>query len=136
MIIHDSTTISELREEFSRHFPYLKLEFFEFDPNSGKAFSKKNLITNDRKTLGEIRHIHFSGPISIDGHQKVGTLEKNFREQFGMYVQVFRRSGKRWLETTITDQWTLAEQNRQGEEMSRSTIESNQVDFDEYHEQQ
>jgi hypothetical protein len=34
-------------------------------------------------------------------------------------VQVFRQSGRVWLETTRTDDWTLAEQNKQGEELSK-----------------
>jgi hypothetical protein len=33
-------------------------------------------------------------------------------------VQVLRKSGKAWLEATITDGWTLEEQNIQGEDLS------------------
>ena len=46
-------------------------------------------------------------------------LEKKFREVFGLGIQVFRKSGKAWLETTLTDNWTLEEQNRQGEALSK-----------------
>jgi hypothetical protein len=35
-------------------------------------------------------------------------------------VQVFRKSGKVWLETTVTDGWTLEEQNLQGEALSNT----------------
>ena len=50
----------------------------------------------------------------------VTELETMFRENFGLYVQVFRRSGKLWLETTATDSWTLTVQNDQGKELSDS----------------
>jgi hypothetical protein len=47
----------------------------------------------------------------------VEELEKSFLVKFGLNVQVFRKSGKSWLETTITDKWTLEKQNTQGEEL-------------------
>jgi hypothetical protein len=45
----------------------------------------------------------------------VSELEKSFTEIYGLYTQVFRKSGNIWLVTTITDNWTLNEQNQQGE---------------------
>ena len=48
----------------------------------------------------------------------VTELERQFRELYGLHVLVFRKSGKVWLETTVTDGWTLAEQNNQGEALS------------------
>jgi hypothetical protein len=32
---------------------------------------------------------------------------------------VFRKSGKTWLETSVTDDWTLKRQNEEGMELSR-----------------
>lgn len=46
----------------------------------------------------------------------VTDLEQSFNTIYGLGVQVFRKSGKIWLETTVTDGWTLEEQNRQGED--------------------
>jgi hypothetical protein len=45
-------------------------------------------------------------------------LECLFEDQFGLFVQVFRRSGNLWLETTVTDSWSLQKQNEQGKELS------------------
>lgn len=117
--IHDSDTLFEIQQLFSKHFPYLKLEFFQIDPTTEHPFSKENLITNTNQLLADVRHVHRAGHISINGHQKVSTLETHFREGFGINVQVFRKSGKVWLETTATDAWTLSEQNKKGEEMSQ-----------------
>jgi hypothetical protein len=36
-------------------------------------------------------------------------------------AQVYRKSGKIWLETTVTDSWTLEEQNKQGESLSKNS---------------
>ncbi|HET6225550.1 MAG TPA: hypothetical protein VFF27_04670 [Bacteroidia bacterium] len=118
LLIHDSYKLSEIQEEFSKHFPYLKLEFFNLDPTkSTQMFSKQNLITQLHKTLAEVRHIHTAGHLSINGHQKVSTLEKHFAKDFGINIQVFRKSCNNWLQTTATDEWTLSEQNKIGEEM-------------------
>jgi hypothetical protein len=135
LIIHDSYTLKEIQEEFSKHFPYLKLEFFEFAPGEKKIFSKENLITATDKTIGETRHLHIPGHLSINGHQKVVTLEDHFRDNFGMDIQVFRKSGNTWLQTTNTDHWTLSEQNRKGKEMENSVKEQVAVDFEQYYEQ-
>jgi hypothetical protein len=48
----------------------------------------------------------------------VQDLEQLIWDAFGLSVQVFRKSGNLWLETTVTDQWSLAYQNEQGRELS------------------
>ncbi len=135
IIIDDNHKLCEIQEEFSKHFPYLKLEFFEFAQGEQKIFSKKNLIPDTTKTLGQIRHIHYPGHISINGHQKVSTLEELLMKNFGIAVQVFRKAGNTWLQTTATDNWTLSEQNKKGEEMNIVLKEEIANDFDQYHEQ-
>ncbi len=44
----------------------------------------------------------------------VSELEQLFLTKYGLNAQVFRRSGNLWLQTSATDHWTLAEQNRKG----------------------
>ena len=133
--IDDSSKLCEIQKEFSKHFPYLKLEFFGFEPIEEKIFSKENLISDTNKTLEEVRHVHRPGHISINGHQKVSTLEQHFRENFGINIQVFRKSANTWLQTTATDNWTLAEQNKKGEEMNSAVKEEATDNYDQYHEQ-
>lgn len=125
--IHDSYTLSEIQETFSKHFPYLKLEFFNVDPVKGGKFSKENLITQTNKTLAEVRHLHRAGHLSINGHQKVSTLENHLANDFGINIQVFRKSGNSWLQTTSTDEWTLSEQNNMAKEMEKCLSEKNEI---------
>lgn len=135
LIIHDSFKLCEIQEEFSRHFPFLKLEFFSFAPGEKKVFSEKYLIRDTNKSLGDVRHIHNFGHLSINGHQKVSTLELNFLKIFGIDIQVFRKSGQVWLETTHTNDWTLTEQNRKGGELEEELSERTAKDYEEYYEQ-
>jgi hypothetical protein len=39
-------------------------------------------------------------------------------QEFGLCVQVFRKSGNHWIETSLTNSWTLEQQNREGFELS------------------
>ena len=66
------------------------------------------------QTIKQVRTVHTEGELGIDAHLKVSTLEDLFWERFGLNVQVFRLSGNLWLQTSSTDQWSLAEQNRKG----------------------
>lgn len=118
IIIDDSTRLVEIQKEFNTRFPYLKLEFFAFEPDEAKRFTKENLIQNTSQTLGEVRHVHIPGHIKIEGRQKVKTLEDDFRSRFGLNVQVFRKTGNSWILTSATDNWTLDEQNKMAMEMS------------------
>lgn len=53
---------------------------------------------------------------------KVSELEKLFKDKFKLAVQVFRKSGNLWLETTMTDNWSLLQQNNHGREISTNKI--------------
>ena len=62
----------------------------------------------------------------------VADLEKAFMNKFGLLTQVFRRSGNIWLETSITDGWSLKQQNDLGREITtgKNTGEEKEEDFD------
>ena len=116
--INDNRKIFAIQEEFNALFPYLKVEFFS-KPHSIGGGSPKKLVKHNSKTLGECRTIHNKGSITITPNMTVADLEQNFSDVYGLGVQVFRKSGKVWLETTVTDGWTLEEQNKQGAELSK-----------------
>lgn len=117
--INDHRKIYAIQEDFNKLFPYLKIEFFAKPHTSGGQSSKKYMKSSS-KTLGECRTIHNKGSISISPEMTVDELERRFMDVYGLSVQVFRKSGKVWLETSVTDGWTLAKQNAQGEELSAS----------------
>lgn len=115
--INDKRKIYAIQEEFNEQFPYLKIEFFS-KPNKPGGSSSAKLIKSNTKTIGECRTIHNKGVVTITPGMTVSDLEQSFRDVYGLSVQVFRKSGKVWLETTVTDGWSLEEQNRQGESLS------------------
>jgi hypothetical protein len=116
--VNDRRKIFAIQADFNKMFPYLRIEFFVKPHEPGGASSKK-IIKHPSKTLGECRTIHNSGALTITPGMTVTDLEQNFGSVYGLSVQVFRQSGKAWLETTLTEGWTLEEQNKQGEELSK-----------------
>ncbi|PBQ33714.1 hypothetical protein CNR22_18650 [Sphingobacteriaceae bacterium] len=119
--INDKRKIFAIQESFTETFPYLKLEFFA-KPHKVGGPSPKNLMNHPSKTLGECRTIHEGGTITITGTMTVAELEQRFADVYGLSVQVFRRSGNMWLETTVTDGWTLDQQNAEGESFNKYLV--------------
>ncbi len=113
--IDDRKTIRKIQVEFNTLFPFLKLEVFSRFPQAEGGIAKKFMMEN-YKTINECRTVHFDGEMEIIPEMTVEELEKSFSNIYGLSVQVFRKSGKVWLETTITDDRTLAEQNKLGED--------------------
>lgn len=117
MFISDKIKLQTVREEFAKQFPFLKLEFYSGSHDANEGSMEADLLDAE-KTIGEVRTIHNKGEIEMKENMKVGDLEKDFFEKYGLNVQVFRKSKDLWLQTTKTDHWTLAEQNQRGKEES------------------
>ncbi|MBI4930386.1 MAG: hypothetical protein HY841_06465 [Bacteroidetes bacterium] len=117
ILINDHRKIYAIQKEFSKIFPYLKLQFFG-KPHKVGAPSSKKIMKHPSKTIGQCRVIHNKGKLTITPTMSVSDLEQGFSDVYGLSVQVFRQSGRVWLKATATDDWTLESQNRQGKELS------------------
>ena len=120
--INDRRKIQAIQESFSEMFPYLKIEFFSKPHKPGDPLPKK-LMKSSSMTIGECRTVRSNGTMTILPNMTVTDITQGFSETFGLSVQVFRKSGEIWLETSTTVNWTLSEENRVGEEMSRPVSE-------------
>ena len=113
MTITDKKTIKTIQAEFNAKFPYLKIEFYAQEHGQEEGSLDKDKLA-DTFTIGNARTTMNEGDLSIHANQKVSTLEQHFQEKYGLNVQVFRKSGDVWLQTTTTDNWTLHKQNEKG----------------------
>lgn len=109
--INDHRKIFAIQEEFNTAFPNLKLEFY-VKPHQSGGSSEKEFIKHSSKTLGECRTIHEDGNITITPNMTVMNLEENFRNIYGLGVQVLKKAGNAWIETTETSGLTLEEENK------------------------
>ncbi len=110
-------TLTELKAAFNLQFPFLKCEFFYHPHSDGKGSLKKDMITTNPR-IEQLNPQIQTGTLRFTAETTVHDLEELMWQQCGLAIQVFRKSGAIWLETTVTDQWTLGFQNEQGQELS------------------
>lgn len=113
MRIEDHLQLHDIQVRFNQLFPYLKVEFYAIEHQAGEG-SPKRAQLDPKHTLGEVRKVHQAGELVITPELTVAELESEFAQKYGLNAQVFRKSGNLWIQTTATDSWTLAEQNRKG----------------------
>ncbi len=103
-------TIGALQTEFTEAFDGLKIVFFSKPHAEHKGSAAKFLIQDRDMTLGQLVPNLKSGTVTIGPETVVWDMEKVFESEYGLHVQLFRKSGRTWLETSVTDNLTLAEQ--------------------------
>lgn len=128
--IFKKTTVGKIKRQFAAVYPFLKLEFF-YDKHN-KQVSTFDSIANDNTRLEKVQPLMREGCIAINDTMKVMDLEEKFKADHLLLVQVFRRSGNIWLETTMTDNWTLLQQNTHGKEITEHShpAENSEDDFE------
>ena len=107
--------IDDVQQDFNRHYPFLKIEFYEPNNGDGRSHKRQHLLHSMPVVRAGLLK---NGDIQLNDSMTVGQLEKIFRTEFGLSAQVCRKSGALWLETTMTDGWTLKQQNDHGKELS------------------
>ena len=114
--INNKTLVKNIQEEFTTLYPYLKIEFLtDTKTSNGYAKVEKIAPTTYFKLLHKLEH---EIEICINNNRTVADLEKDFKNFIGLSVQLYRKSGNVWIETSLTDDWTLARQNDAGEVLS------------------
>lgn len=115
-------TIGQLQDEFHEVFPYLKLEFFTKPHKAYEGSPSQYQIKDLDMVLGAIEPREREGGLYIEPEMPTWQLERLFEREFGLHVQVFRKSGTMWLETSRTDDLTLEQQNAKGKASTRAFV--------------
>ena len=113
MVIVSNKKLSDIKTEFHSLFPYLRIEFYSGHHEVGKGSPKERQLDGD-KTIKELIGKELNENFTIQPSLSVNELELYFDRHLGLNVQVFRKSGNLWMQTTATDHWTLEKQNRKG----------------------
>jgi len=116
--IRGDRTIREIQQDFNKDYPFLKIEFFKNGLTRRDKYPPEKLIPG-RQHIKEAWFLkREEGYLAVEDNMSVLDLEKSFMDRFALSVQVFRKAGTVWLETTLTDHWTLKQQNEHGREIS------------------
>lgn len=116
LILSKNKTIHDIQSVFNKEYPFLKLEFYK--PANGSFVPEKKHLPHS--ALLEAAGLKKAGEIEVYKEMTVEELENYFQFHFGMNAQVSRKSGVLWLETTMTDKWSLYKQNEHGRQISLS----------------
>ena len=108
--INDNKPVSDLQDKFNECFPHLKLEFYHKRHKLNHASLEAQRIKEDLK-IGDIRKKHNRGTLEIKSWDKTGDVEQHFKEEYGLYVQIFRLQNGYWVQSVKSDELTLAEQS-------------------------
>ncbi len=129
LVMQADKQAAEVQRDFSSQFPFLKIEFFRKDA-AANTFRKQPY----HLPLSDIAPGHFKpGEMEVNDKMTVKEVEDILFTRFGLLAQVFRKSGKLWLETTMTDNWTLKQQNDHAEEIAiafRPKTDDTDMDYD------
>lgn len=115
--IDDNLSLLSVQQEFHQVFPYLRINFFE-TVKTRTGFIQKKLLDKSERTFAEFILEDRVNPIVITPELSVSELVKQITESYRLEIQVYRNSGRIWLETSATDSWTLEMQNKQGEALN------------------
>jgi hypothetical protein len=116
--IEKESSIKNVQKEFNTLYPYLKIEFFK---RPFRLWSKSRLNEEKRnhdEPVSNLGKFNKCAIINVDGKRTAAQVEQDFWEAFGLSIKLFRKSGTLWIETTLTESWTLEKQNEEGEFMS------------------
>jgi hypothetical protein len=118
LTIKEGMYIRDIQQEFSENYPFLKIEFFRHKHDMQQLSPKKEKL--DPFTIiplrdGQTRTL----TLDMSAEVTVGEFEKECWEKTGVALQVFRKSRNLWIETSLTDKWTLEKQNELAASLAR-----------------
>ena len=110
IVINSSRRISSIQEEFTTMFPKLTLSFYAKPSHPGASPSAK-LIRHSGKSLQDCRAISKDGVMEILPTMNIGDVKENFRDVYGLSVEIFHKGENGSNAIAISDNQTLEEVN-------------------------
>ena len=118
MKITKTSTVTDIQKQFNAKFPLLSIRFYKVAHEDHEGSRKKDEVGEDLP-LTELSPSLQEASIPLTSQLTVEALETMFENEFGLHVQVFRKSGETWLQTSVTDHWTLEKHMKIAEDMDK-----------------
>lgn len=106
MKIFGTDTVIDLKNRFHEKYPLLQIRIYQQAHDHNEGSHQKNEVDDD-VPLSHLSEKAKDGIIDIGLKRTVDQIETNFEDLYGLHVQVFRKSGSQWLQTSVTDHWTV-----------------------------
>ncbi len=112
--ISPDRTVQDVQRDFQAEYPYLRLTFFTRPHRAFEGSAAEFMVKDVGLRLGELMSEAKSGFVDLSPSMPTFEAEGLFEKEFGLHVQIMRKSGDTWLVTSATDRLTLEEQNARG----------------------
>jgi hypothetical protein len=106
--MNESARFQDIQDEFSKRYPYLKMNFYKFN---GEKIAAEERMTAFYRTFEK-------NDVEIPPDKRLGRLIVELENVLLVKVRMMRKSGTLWIETSLTTDWTLEQQNREGKYLS------------------
>lgn len=115
--VSENTTLTEVKEKFSHYFPFLKLEFYQYQHQTHDRHMKKEAYKGFHPNNAS--EFFREGTIFFSANTTIAELEQEFQIELGLAAKIFRKSGVSWVDTSQTSHLTLSRQNNMGSAVLR-----------------
>jgi hypothetical protein len=109
--IQNETSVKDVQKQFSNYFPFLQIEFYRTTPKEMQPAFKGGKVHAD-EPVKQLMKRYRPLQLKINQDTTVSELQKTFSD-IGLNIQVYRKFGTFWIQTSITDDWTLHRQNNE-----------------------
>lgn len=117
LLVNNKRTVGDLQDDFHKLFPFLTIHLYNARYATGKLSAANKMYRAD-SPLSVIKKKDKEGEFVFSADTTVADFEQRFWDEYGLCVQVLRSSGSSWIQTSLTDSWTLERQNQEGKELS------------------
>jgi hypothetical protein len=111
--LYITTPIREVKRQFSKLFPYLKLEFYSTWHKKAEPFDPKQKVPG-KLYLSEVTGVLKEGIFNFSITTSIEEFEHRLEKEHGLPVAIFRKSENSWLPITKKRHLTLEKHNAIG----------------------
>lgn len=121
LVIKPQDTIKSIQDKIQEAYSNIKIEFFSKEHKEGKLTNVKFQYFNKDMNM-ESLGLKSEMSIEINPDTIIWDIEKKFEQLGNLHIQVFRKGGEVWIETSKSDQWSIGEANSLGDISTINTI--------------
>lgn len=107
IIFENGCLIGDIQHQFNLLYPFLKIEFLK---QSGHASGKHVKLPATHRII-DASGTCTSCVLNVDKDRTIAQIADDCMQKLGLSLQVLRKSGNVWNLISITDSWTLENQN-------------------------
>lgn len=107
IIFENGSLVGDIQHQFNMFYPFLRIEFLK---QSGHLTGKNMKLPATHK-LTDTSNTRTFCVLNVDKNRTVAQITNDCLTSLGLAVQVLRKSGNVWNLISITDGWTLENQN-------------------------